>query len=94
METRHGSGEQRCRFCEDFRFMREIDRETEEKVNKAGQLYTIDHEYKVRLLVRTLRIWKDDRTPRKNHAGDYTTEGYKLRFCPECGKRIQGRGKR
>ena len=94
METGNGSGEERCRFCKDYKVLRELDRNVERECRAKDMLFIIDHEYKANLLIRTLRIWKDGRTPRKNHVSDYTTQGYKLRFCPECGKRIQGRGKR
>ena len=95
MDAAHGEKLQvRCRFCETYGTIRKLNRDTEKAHAETGSDFEIDHQYKARLLVRTVRIWKDGRTPRKNHAGDYTTDAFRLRFCPECGRRIQGKGRR
>ena len=40
------------------------------------------------------RFRKDGTLPKRQHGGAITSKGFRLHFCPECGRRIQGRGKR
>ena len=96
MDAAHGKKLQvkECGFCKDFRQMKILSRERDMEWRKnENRSFDLKDEYKVCLMQRTVRLWRHG-TPRKTHAGDYVSKGYKLRFCPECGRRIQGRGKR
>ena len=83
-----------CKFCEEYKFWRAADRMNEKEHNRGEHPFDLDHEYKACLLVRTVRIWKDGTLPKRQHGGAITSKGFRLHFCPECGRRIQGRGKR
>lgn len=83
-----------CKFCEEYKFWRSSDRMAEKEANGEDLPFVIDHEYKACLLRKTVRIWNDGTRPKRNNGGEITSKGFRLRFCPECGRRIQGRGKR
>ena len=91
MDAAHGEKLQvkTCHFCEEFRIMKELEREKREKWEK-NEARAFDLTC---LLERTVRIWNEGE-PKKTHAGDHLSKGFKLRFCPECGRRIQGKGRR
>ena len=84
--------EKKCCFCESYELWRNI-HEFDNTLGPKDE--KTKHEYSVALVIRS---WKPKyRT--KRHAGrvvDYRNQGigYKLNFCPECGKRLVGNGKR
>ena len=63
-----------CKFCEDIHFLNQLHAD-EEKADKK-----INHQYSVSLVSKKSRG--------KTLLGAYTFAGYKLNYCPECGKNI------
>jgi len=81
-----------CKFCESYESWRRIHDFDNLKLPKEERS---KHEYTVALVIRS---WIP-KVRTKRHAGrtvDYRNQGigYNLNFCPECGKRLVGNGKR
>lgn len=71
----------KCVFCNRYNLMKEID-------EKFGTPPGITHVYKVALIQHSKREGEKDYRGRST---DYNTKGigFKLNYCPECGKRLK-----
>lgn len=72
-----------CKFCEAYELARRIDR------SDLGVNYR--HEYTVALVTRS---WKKDRGKKTaSRLTNYRNKGlgYKLNYCPECGRELRRR---
>ena len=78
-----------CQFCESFELWKSIEKRN--KKEKAEKSLTWRFEITTALVIHS---WiKEIRT--KRHASrvtDFRNQGlgFKLRFCPECGKKLRG----
>ena len=78
----------KCEFCDKLELLDFIDDiiKTERKTNKAPKLYS------ERTVAIVIRKWTKEKG--KRHAGRTTDYrhlglGYKLNFCPECGRKLK-----
>lgn len=79
-----------CKFCESYQSWKNIHKDSNRRYPKDEKMR---HEYSVALLIHS---W-DPKYSSKRHAGrttDYRNKGmgYKLNYCPECGRKLKVRG--
>lgn len=76
-----------CVFCERFEEHKEIENFWLEKDDEPSK-----YEYTVALVIRS---WKPSIRSKRDacRITDYRNQGigYKLNFCPECGRKLRGR---
>lgn len=77
-----------CKFCESLQDWSQIHEFDNQKLSKEERT---KHEYTVALVIHS---WKPKyRTKRRaGRTVDYRNQGlgYKLNYCPECGRKIRG----
>lgn len=66
------NGEKKCRFCEDFLFLVEIDKKADSNIKRRYTAAIVDEIIK-------------DRKPRSRYT-QYT--GLKIKYCPYCGRKF------
>ena len=76
-----------CVFCERFKDQKEIENFWLKKDDEPSK-----YEYTVALVIRS---WQPSIKSKRNASRitDYRNQGigYKLNFCPECGRKLRGR---
>lgn len=71
-----------CKFCEDYEFKKVLNKELNQQEKDPER--RMKTEFTAALVEK---CWTK-RTP-KGGAGKYTRGGYKLNYCPECGKELK-----
>ena len=76
-----------CKFCENLTDYKKIENFWDEKDDEPSK-----YEYTVALVIRS---WKPSIRSKRDacRTTDYRNQGigYKLNFCPECGRKLKGR---
>ena len=71
-----------CKFCEDLQFSKQLDAESE-YADRFSQEYT------VAIVKRQWLTGRCKRTANRSINFRYQGIGYKLNYCPECGKSMR-----